>query len=132
MNSIVIKGNLGADPEIKKVGKNQTSNSTFNIAVNEYKGKNPDNSPKYESFWVRIVVWGRLAELTSQLKKGDQIVVNGKLSIRTWTDNNSQKRYATEIVADEISKVQRLQSQKEDQEEAPETSGTASESLFGD
>lgn len=123
MNQIVIKGNLGANPEVKTVGKNNNSICTFNLAVNEYRGKDQNGAPRYETFWVRIVAWGRLAEALSSLEKGDQVVVSGKLSIRSYEDQG-QKRYATEIVADEVSKVQRLKRQASED--------TDSEPLFDD
>lgn len=125
MNQIVIKGNLGADPEVKSVGKNNNSICTFNLAVNEYRGKDQSGAPRYDTFWVRIVAWGRLAEALEGLSKGDQVVVTGKLSIRSW-DDEGQKRYSTEIVADEVSKIQRLKRAQND------SADTDSEPLFDD
>jgi single-strand DNA-binding protein len=108
MNSLTLKGNLGGDVEIRTVGAKAISVANFSMAVSEYKGKNEDGTSKYESFWVKVVVWGKLAEKAAgSLKKGDSVVVQGKLSIRTW-DKEGVKQYSTEVIAAELTKAQRL------------------------
>jgi single-strand DNA-binding protein len=130
MNSITIQGNLGADPETRTVGAKGTTVSNFNIAVSEYTGKK-DASGKgiYETFWVRITAWGRLAEAAGRsLKKGNSIVVSGRLTIRSFTKKDGTPGQSTEIVADEITKAERLSY-------GPSASGpapTSDEPLFGD
>ena len=128
MNSIVLKGNLGANPEIKKVGKNNNSLATFNLAHSEYKGKQDNGESRYETFWVKVVAWGRLAEALSHLKKGDQVIVMGRLSIREWEDDKGQKRFSTEIIAYSVNKLERV---KRAEAEEAHSGSTESEPLFG-
>jgi len=109
MNSISIKGNLGEDPKINYVGGKQTAVVNVSMAVSEYKGKDPEGKSKYDTFWVRLVLWGRLAETAAKnLKKGDTVVVSGKLSVRNYETKEGEKRTSTEIVADDFSKSERL------------------------
>ena len=107
MNSVMLKGNLGNAPEVKSVGAQGKTVATFSIAVNEYKGKDDNGQSKYATFWVRVVCWGWLADKVSSLQKGDSVVVNGRLSIRSWEDKDGQKRTATEVVADDVHKLQK-------------------------
>lgn len=71
-----------------------------------------------------MVCWDRQAELISRyVKKGDQVCIRGYLTTRTWTDNQGQKRYATEVVADEVSFVGNNSSTTEAKPQQPSSSG---------
>jgi single-strand DNA-binding protein len=126
MNSVTIKGNLGSDPELRSVGEKASSVASFSIAVSTYKGKDASGQSKYESFWVKIVSWGPLAErMAKNLAKGDGVVITGRLDIRSYTDKDGAKRTTTEVVAAEFTKAAR---------NTPSTSGpqpSAEEDLFG-
>lgn len=95
-------GNLGSDPECRSTpGGQQVAN--FRIACSEtWKDGNGVKQERTE--WVNIVAWRKLADVASKwLKKGMQVYVEGKLQTRTWEDKaGGGKRYATEILADEI------------------------------
>lgn len=101
-NKVILIGNLTADPELKQTASG-ISACTFSIAVNRrYKDQNGNN----ECDFFNIVAWRERAEfVTRYFKKGKPILVCGQLQNRSWTDNNGQKRYATEVVADEVSFV---------------------------
>lgn len=98
-NKVILIGNMTADPELKQT-QSGTSVCTFSIAVNRKMAKNN------ECDFINIVTWRQQAEFVSRyFKKGIPILVCGQLQTRTWTDNQGQKSYATEVVADEIAFV---------------------------
>ena len=101
-NLVVLVGNLVADPELKTT-TNGTPVCSFSIAVNRRFTQN-GQQPQVDFF--NIVCWRNTAEFVSKyFTKGKPILVRGTLQTRTWTDNNNQKRYATEVVADEVTFV---------------------------
>lgn len=101
LNKVQIIGNLGRDPEIRQASDAPVAD--FSVAVSE-KFKGRDGSTQEKTEWVNVVAWRRLAEISRDyLRKGSQVYVEGKLSTRSWTDKTSgQKRYQTEVVADNI------------------------------
>lgn len=99
LNKVILIGNLTADPELKQT-QGGTSVCSFNIAINRYT-KEPD-AKKVDFFTV--VAWQAKAEFVSRyFKKGQAIVVVGRLENREWTDKQGNKRISTEIIAEEIS-----------------------------
>ena len=101
VNKVIIVGRLGADPEVKAVGQGSTV-TRLNIATSEnWMGKDGQKQERTE--WHRVVVWGKLAEICGKhLSKGRQVYVEGRLQTRSWEDQQGQKRYATEIVANTV------------------------------
>jgi single-strand DNA-binding protein len=101
-NKVILIGNLTADPELKQT-QGGLSVCSFNIAVNRrFKSENGQQ----ECDFIPIVAWRQQAEFVCKyFKKGKPILVCGQLQTRTWTDNQGNKRYATEVVADEVSFV---------------------------
>ena len=98
MNTITLLGRATAQIELKQTQAGKAVVS-FSLAV-----KRPFTKDVTDFF--TIVAWDKQAELLSKyVKKGDQICIRGYLTNRSWTDNNGNKRYATEVVADEISFV---------------------------
>ena len=98
-NKVILIGNMTADPELKQ-STSGVSVCSFSIAVNRKMAKNN------ECDFITIVTWRQTAEFVSRyFKKGKPILVCGQLQTRTWTDNQGNKRYATEVVADEVSFV---------------------------
>ena len=101
VNKVIIIGRLGADPELKTLGSGQAV-ANFNIATSE-NWVDRDGAKQERTEWHRIVVWGKLAEICRQyLSKGRQVFVEGKLQTRSWEDQQGQKRYTTEIVANNV------------------------------
>ncbi len=101
VNKVIIIGRLGADPELKTLGSGQAV-ANFNIATSE-NWVDREGQKQERTEWHRIVVWGKLAEICRQyLAKGRQVFVEGKLQTRSWEDQQGQKRYTTEIVANNI------------------------------
>ena len=100
-NKVILIGNMTSDPELKQ-STSGVSVCSFSIAVNRKYSKDGNN----ECDFINIVAWRQQAEfVTRYFKKGKPILVCGQLQTRTWTDNQGNKRYATEVIADEVSFV---------------------------
>ena len=99
VNKVILVGNLGKDPEVRHL-ENGTAVANFPIATSEsYKDREGNRIDQTE--WHNVVVWRKLAEIAeSYLKKGSQIYLEGKLRTRSWDDQQGNKRYTTEVVAD--------------------------------
>ncbi len=103
-NRVILVGNLVADPELKTT-PNGTSVTRFRIAVNR-RFTRAGEQPQTDFF--DIVAWRQTAEFVARFfTKGRPILISGALQNRSWTDNNNVKHYATEIVADEVTFVDR-------------------------
>lgn len=98
VNRVILVGNLGKDPEIRTL-ENGAKVAKFSIATNEnYRDKSGEWQQQTE--WHDIVAWRALADRAeSGLTKGAAIYLEGKLSTRTWQDQNGNNRRTTEVVA---------------------------------
>jgi single-strand DNA-binding protein len=101
VNRVFLIGNLGKDPEIRSL-EGGVKVANFSLATTEtYKGKNGEKVDQTE--WHNIVLWRGLAEVAeSYLKKGNTVFIEGKIRTRDWTDKDGNKRYTTEIIADNM------------------------------
>jgi single-strand DNA-binding protein len=101
VNRAILIGNLGADPELRHT-PNGMAVANFNIATTEqWTAKNGERSERTE--WHRIVCWGRLAEICQQyLTKGRQVYIEGRIQTRQWEDRDGNRRYTTEIIAQNL------------------------------
>ena len=101
LNKVMLIGNLGKDPEIRV---NQASGKkvvSFSLATSRrYRDNNGEQ--KEETNWHNVVGFGKIADIFKQLgvSKGTTLYVEGRLTNRSWTDQNGQKRYVTEINMD--------------------------------
>lgn len=101
-NKVMIGGRLTADPENSQTTSG-ISMTRFSVAVNRRFAK--DSSQQQTDFF-NVTAWRATADFVSKyFKKGSSIFVTGSLQTRSWTDQNGQKRYATDIVAEEVSFV---------------------------
>ena len=117
-NKVILIGNMTADPELKQTSAG-TSVCSFSIAINRRFAKADQGQQSVD--FINIVTWRQQAEFVQRyFKKGNPILVCGQLQTRTWTDNQGLKRYATEVVADEVSIVAPAS-----QGGQPQTSGSA-------
>ena len=98
LNKVLLIGNLTRDPELRYIPSGSAVTS-FTLAVNRvYKLQSGEK--KEEVSFIRIVVWGRMAETCGEyLKKGSPVFVEGRLQSRSWDGPDGQKRSATEVVA---------------------------------
>jgi single-strand DNA-binding protein len=97
INKSIIGGRLTADPELKQTASG-ISACTFTVAVNRRYAKDGQQ----EADFINCQAWRQTAEFICRyFKKGSSICIAGAIQTRSWTDSNNQKRYATEVVADE-------------------------------
>ncbi len=101
VNKVILVGNLGSDPEIRNIPSGAAV-CEFRLATNEsWTGKDGQKQDRTE--WHRVVVWGRRAETCGKyLSKGRQVYLEGRLRTRSWEDKEGNKRYTTEIVANDV------------------------------
>ena len=102
LNKVVLCGRLTADPELK-----QTTSGiavvTFTLAVNRrYQSKAADGAQAQQADFISVVAWRQTAEFISRyFRKGSALCITGSIQTRSWQDQQGQKRYAPEVVADE-------------------------------
>lgn len=102
LNRAQILGNLTKDPEMRFTPNGQAV-SSFSVATNR-KWKGRDGAPDGEATdYHNVVVWGKQAEtVTPMLKKGNPVLVEGRIQTRSWEGQDGAKRYTTEIVAEQV------------------------------
>lgn len=104
VNRIQILGRVGADPELRDTPQSRVAN--FSVATDRYVGKDKPS----QTDWHRVTAWNsasgkgqQLADVVEKyVKKGDQVFVEGRIEYRTWEDKDGNKKYATDIVATDI------------------------------
>jgi single-strand DNA-binding protein len=98
VNRVILIGNLGKDPEVRRL-ENGAVVAKFSVATNEnYRDKSGEWQQQTE--WHDIVAWRALAERAeSSLKKGSMIYLEGKLTHRSWQDQDGNNRRTTEVVS---------------------------------
>jgi single-strand DNA-binding protein len=101
LNRVFLIGNLTRDPDLRYIPSG-TAVATFTIAVNRvYKAQTGEK--KEETSFIRVVVWGRRAEVCGEyLSKGSPVFVEGRLQSRNWESQDGQKRSTIEVIADNV------------------------------
>jgi single-strand DNA-binding protein len=110
VNKAIIIGNLGGDPEIRHLSTGAAV-ANINVATTEtYKDKQTGER-REQTEWHRVVLWRGLADIAEKyLRKGSKVYIEGKLRTRSWEDQGGQKRYTTEIHADNMTMLDRASS----------------------
>ncbi len=99
MNKVILMGRLTRDPEVRYTQTNNTLVASFSLAVNR---RFVRQGEERQADFINIVAWSKLGEFCSKyFKKGQQVAVTGRLQTRTWDDDQGQKHYITEVVAEE-------------------------------
>ena len=99
MNKVFLIGRLTRDPELRYTGNN-TAVASFTIAVNR---TYTNQAGEREADFIPVVVWRRQAEsVKNYLSQGSQVAVEGRLQVRNYDDQNGQRRYVTEVIADSV------------------------------
>ena len=100
-NQVQLIGRLGADPEVKSLNSG-TKVARFSLATSDYY-KDKEGNKIEDTQWHKIIAWNGSATYTDKyLKKGMEIVVSGKLVYGSYDDKDGNKRYTTEIVANDM------------------------------
>jgi single-strand DNA-binding protein len=103
LNKVVLCGRLTADPELKQT-QSGIAVVSFTLAVNRrYQAKATDGAQaQQQADFISVVAWRQTAEFISRyFRKGSSLCITGSIQTRSWQDQQGQKRYATEVVADE-------------------------------
>src|SRR5690349_3853578 len=100
VNKVILVGNLGKDAETKFTPSG-VAKTNFTVATNRRWKDQQSGEWKEETTWHNVVLW-RAENLANYLQKGKQVYVEGRIDNRTWEDKEGQKRYITEVVADEV------------------------------
>lgn len=99
MNKSILIGNLGRDPELKMTTSGQPV-AHFSLATTET-WKNPQGEKQSRTDWHNIVIWGKPAETAEKfLRKGKQVLIEGRIQYREYTDQAGVKKNVTEIRCD--------------------------------
>lgn len=98
VNKVILVGNLGKEPEIKKMN-NGREVASFSLATSE-RWKDKDGSQKEKTEWHNVVVFneGLVNVIKNYVHKGSKLYIEGALQTRKWQDKDGQDRYSTEIV----------------------------------
>ena len=100
MNKVILMGRLTRDPEVRYTQTNNTLVCKYSLAVNRRFARQGEER---QADFFNIVAWGKTGEFCSKyFKKGQQVGVIGRLQTRNWDDENGQKHYATEVVAEDV------------------------------
>ena len=118
INKVILVGNVGQDPEVRYTGdaSNGAKVATLRLATTErYRDRNGNLQEHTE--WHSVVVWRNTADVVEKyVRKGTQLYIEGRLRTRSWDDQNGNKRYVTEILADTL----QLLGRKPDGQGAPQ------------
>ena len=109
VNKVILLGNLGKDPEVRRLDDGRGV-ANFSLATSEtYKNKSGEKVTNTE--WHNIVLWSPLADIAENyLKKGSQVYIEGKISNRSYEDKDGVKKYISEVVGREITLLGRAPS----------------------
>ena len=99
MNKVILMGRLTRDPEVRYTQTNNTLVSSFSLAVNR---RFVAQGQERQADFINVVAWSKLGEFCSKyFKNGQQVGVIGRIQTRSYDDAQGQKRYVTEVVAEE-------------------------------
>ena len=97
MNKVILMGRLTKDPELRYTTTNNTAVCSFTLAVDRRFSKDK------ETDFINCQAWQKTAEFCSKyFTKGQQAVVVGRIQNRSWDDAEGKKKYATEVIVDEV------------------------------
>lgn len=99
MNKVILMGRLTKDPEVRYTQTNNTLVASFSLAVNR---RFVRQGEERQADFINIVAWSKTGEFCSKyFKKGQQVGIIGRIQTRNWDDDQGQKHYVTEVVAEE-------------------------------
>jgi len=113
VNKVILIGRLGKDPDMR-YAPSGTAIANFSVATN-HSVKDAEGNYNDQAEWHNIVVFSKQAEFAGKyLKKGSQVFIDGRLQTRSWEDQAGQKKYMTEIIANNIQSLSRAESDPKD------------------
>ena len=113
LNKVMLIGNLGRDPELKMTPTGQAL-ARFSVATTE-NWKNPQGEKQTKTEWHNVVVWGKQAEIAEKyLRKGKQVLIEGRIQYREYTDQAGVKKTACDIRCDNFVMLGRMEDSNRD------------------
>jgi single-strand DNA-binding protein len=98
VNKVILVGNLGRDPEVRKMPSGDPV-ANLRIATSESWNDRQSGERKERTEWHNVVIFGKLAEVAEKyLRKGSKVYIEGALQTRKWQDQSGQDKYTTEVV----------------------------------
>lgn len=114
INKVILLGNVGAEPEFRALDGGKKV-ARIRVATTERYTDQQGNKQE-QTEWHNVTLWGGLADVVDKyVHKGSQVFIEGKIRTREWTDKDNQKRFTTEIMANEM----KLLGRPKDANEAP-------------
>lgn len=102
VNKVILVGNVGMDPEVRALEGGKKV-ARLRIATTEKIFNRQTQESKEYTEWHTVTVWAGLADVVDKyVRKGTQLYIEGRLQTREWTDETGNKRYTTEIVANDL------------------------------
>lgn len=102
INKVILVGNVGADPEVRTL-ESGVKTARVRLATSERFYNRDTKESTEHTEWHTITLWRNLADVVDRyVRKGSQIYIEGRLRTREWTDQAGNKRYTTEVLADEM------------------------------
>ena len=102
VNKVILIGNVGADPEVRSL-EGGVKVARVRLATTERSYNRQTQEAKEYTEWHNVTLWRNMADVVDRfVKKGSQIYIEGSIRTREWTDESGNKRYSTEIVAQDM------------------------------
>ena len=102
VNKVILVGNVGVDPEVRTL-ESGVKTARVRLATSERFYNRDTKETTDHTEWHTITLWRNLADVVDRfVRKGSQLYIEGRLRTREWTDQSGNKRYSTEILADEM------------------------------
>lgn len=119
INKVILVGNVGLDPEVRSL-ESGVKVARLRLATTERIFDRQTNETKELTEWHTITLWRGLAEVVDKyVRKGSQLYIEGSIRTREWTDKDNQKRYSTEILANDMKLLGRRSDNAAPQQGAP-------------
>ena len=109
INKVILIGNVGADPEVRSL-EGGVKVARIRIATTERIYNRQTQEAREHTEWHSVTLWRNLADVADRfIRKGSQVYVEGRIRSRDWTDEAGNKRFAIEIMADDLKLLGRKQ-----------------------
>ena len=119
INKVILVGNVGLDPEVRSL-ESGVKVARLRLATTERIFDRQANETKELTEWHTVTLWRGLADVVDKyVRKGSQLYIEGSLRTREWTDKDNQKRYSTEILANDMKLLGRRSDNSVQQQGAP-------------
>ena len=119
INKVILVGNVGLDPEVRSL-ESGVKVARLRLATTERIFDRQTNETKELTEWHTVTLWRGLAEVVDKyVRKGSQLYIEGSIRTREWTDKDNQKRYSTEILANDMKLLGRRSDNAAPQQVAP-------------